>query len=368
MSMPTILTFFIILLVLVIVHEFGHFIVAKLFKMRVDEFAFGFPPRLFSFKKGETEYSFNALPLGGYVRIFGENGEETASEEDLKRAFNRQKKYKQILVLVAGVAMNIFLAWILLSITYVLGTQTAENDRFTSEMLSNKKVLVSDVMKGAPAEAAGLQQLDQIVSVQTSTESLQVTSSDDLPNFVSRNQDSEITITYLRDGITQQAVMSPAAGIVQDKKIIGLSSGLIGEVRLPIIDAFIVGAQTTYQYTILTFQGFFDLIAKLFKGEGKEAAAALTGPVGIVGLVGDAQDSGLAALLGFTALISINLAVLNILPLPALDGGRIVFVLIETVIRRPLSFAFQNAVNGVSFILLLLLMVFITYKDIIKLF
>ncbi|MEN9852414.1 MAG: hypothetical protein RI996_357 [Candidatus Parcubacteria bacterium] len=366
--MPTILTFFIILLVLVIVHEFGHFIVAKFFKMRVDEFAFGFPPRLFSIKKGETEYSFNALPLGGYVKIFGENGEDEVAAADMHRAFNRQHKYKQILVLLAGVTMNILLAWLLLAATYMMGTQAAESDRFSGDMLTNKKVVVSDVLKGAPADLAGFRQLDQLVSVYAGNELVQITQSDDLPNFISAHQNESISINFIREGETKTVTVEPLAGIATDRKVIGLSSGVIGEVRLPFVDALVVGAQNTIEYTKLTFVGFGDLFAKLFTGAGKEAAALLTGPVGIVGLVGDAQSSGLTALLGFTALISINLAVLNILPLPALDGGRIVFVLIEAVIRRPLSFKFQNIVNGVSFLLLLGLMLFITYKDIIKLF
>jgi regulator of sigma E protease len=366
--MSSIFTFFIILLVLVLVHEFGHFIVAKFFKMRVDEFAFGFPPRLFSFKKGETEYSFNALPLGGYVKIFGENGEEEVSKSDLPRAFNRQKKYKQILVLVAGVTMNILLAFVLLTATYMLGTTTAENDIVSADKLTNKKVVVSSVLPGAPAALAGFTQLDQLISLQAGDTVLAVQNSSDLPDFVAAHQNEPISITILRGGETKVLVTEPASGFAPDKKIIGLSSGLIGTAKLPFWESLRIGAIATYEYTKLTFIGFFDLFSKLVRGNGSEAAASLTGPVGIVGLVGEAQASGITALLGFTALISINLAVLNILPLPALDGGRIVFVLIEAIMRRPLSFKFQNAVNGVSFLLLLALMILITYKDIIKLF
>jgi regulator of sigma E protease len=160
----------------------------------------------------------------------------------------------------------------------------------------------------------------------------------------------------------------PAAGFAEGKKIVGISSTLLGTLKMPLHNAFVSSAVATFEFTKLTFVGFYDLFAKLLSGEGKEAAKALTGPVGIVGLVGEAKGSGLGALLAFTALISINLAVLNILPLPALDGGRIVFVVIESILRRPISFKTQNLVNGISFALLLILMLVVTYRDIIKLF
>jgi regulator of sigma E protease len=185
---------------------------------------------------------------------------------------------------------------------------------------------------------------------------------------VASHQNDSLEIIYERDGTSIVTELLPAAGFSQDKKIVGISSTLLGTLKMPIDKAFISGAVATYEFTKLTFVGFYDLFAKLIKGEGKEAAKSLTGPVGIVGLVGEAKSSGLAAILAFTALISINLAVLNILPLPALDGGRIVFVMIESIIRRPISFKTQNLVNGISFALLLVLMVVVTYRDIIKLF
>ncbi len=365
--MSTVFIFFIIILVLVLVHELGHFLVAKWTGMRVDEFAFGFPPRLFSKKIGETEYSFNLLPLGGYVKIFGENGEEDTGE-NVTRAFNRQAKWKQVAVLVAGVTMNILLAWLLLAATFTIGVETAENSFAPKKYLTNTKTVVSDVVPGSPAANAGILPLDTLVSISSLGSTIQSPSPDEFSTFIADHQNDSIEVLYDRGGTTIASEVYPAAGFAEDKKIVGISSTLLGTLKMPIGNALVSSAVATYEFTKLTFIGFYDLFAKLLTGEGKEAAKALTGPVGIVGLVGEAESSGIGALLAFTALISINLAVLNILPLPALDGGRIVFVLIESIMRRPISFKTQNLVNGVSFALLLVLMVVVTYRDIIKLF
>lgn len=365
--MSTIFIFFIIILVLVLVHELGHFLVAKWTGMRVDEFAFGFPPRLFSKKIGETEYSFNLLPLGGYVKIFGENGEEETGE-DLTRAFNRQSKWKQIAVLVAGVTMNILLAWLLLAATFTIGVETAENSFAPKEFLTNTKTVVSEVVTGSPAASAGILPLDVLKSISSQGVTVESPSPEDFSSFIASHQSDSVQIVYERNGTLIAAEVYPAAGFAADKKIVGISSTLLGTLKMPFHKALVSSAIATYEFTKLTFIGFYDLFAKLLSGEGKEAAQALTGPVGIVGLVGEAESSGIGALLAFTALISINLAVLNILPLPALDGGRIVFVAIESIMRRPISFRTQNLVNGISFALLLVLMVVVTYRDIIKLF
>ena len=364
--MVTILLFFLILLLLVLVHEAGHFIAAKISKMRVDEFAFGFPPRLFSRKIGETEYSMNSIPLGGYVKIFGENGDEDKSV-DLSRAFSRQPKYKQIFVLIAGVTMNWLLAWVLLSTTFIWGATTSNNTYISRDKLQNTKVLVSSVLPGSPAELVGLKELDEIVSVKTDFDSLTKVSSENIPKYIQDHQENIIQIEYTRDNETIIANITPTAGFVSDKKVIGIGTADIGTLKLAPVPAFVYGAKMTYEYTKLTFVGFYDLVLKLLHGKGSEAAKGLTGPVGIVGLVGDARTEGLSALLGFIALISINLAVLNILPLPALDGGRIVIVVLETIRRKNISFKAQNIVNGASFVLLLGLMLIVTVRDVLHL-
>ena len=362
----SILIFFVILLVLVLVHEAGHFFAAKIVKMRVDEFAFGFPPRLFSIKKGETEYSFNALPLGGYVKIHGENGSD--NQDDIERAFASKSKLAQIFVLIAGVSMNILLAVVLLSTTFFIGAEMAENDFTKPQYFSNQKIVVSSVGINSPAEVSGLSALDSIDSISAGEDYIEPKSPEDIISFIEAHQSSEITfVARSQDGSVKKISVLPKYDETLNKNIVGISTGLVGDYRAPLFESLKSGVLATFVFTKLTFFGFIDLIISIFKGQGSEAAASLTGPVGIVSLVGEAQESGVSTLIGFTALISINLAVLNILPLPALDGGRIVFVLYEAITRKKISLNVQSYINGISFLLLIALMIFVTYKDIIKL-
>lgn len=358
--------FFVILLVLVLIHEAGHFFAAKWAKMRVDEFAFGFPPKLFSIKRGETEYSFNALPIGGFVRIYGENAVGTSNPP--ARSFSAAPRWKQLIVLVAGVVMNAFLAFVLISSTYLIGTQVSEGI-VPIEKMQDPKTMVAFVQEGTPAAKAGISAGDQIVAISVPNKSLEgVFGSKEVSEFVSAHQDESLAIFLKKPtGETYSVAVTPEAGYIEGRKAIGLQAVLGGEAKLSVLDSFYYGAQTTWIFTRETVKGFASLFSSLVNGSAKEAVASLSGPVGIVGVVGDAYDMGIASLLLITAIISINLAVLNILPLPALDGGRIVFVLIEMVIRRPIPQNVQLVLNGVSFALLLLLMLYVTFQDIIKL-
>lgn len=358
--------FFVILLVLVLIHEAGHFFAAKWAKMRVDEFAFGFPPKLFSVKRGETEYSFNALPIGGFVRIYGENA--LGNNQPPARSFSAAPKWKQLIVLVAGVVMNVFLALILIISTYLIGTQVSEGI-IPLEKIQNPKTMVAYVQEGAPAAKAGITAGDQIVAISVPSRSLEgVFGSKEVSEFVSAHQDESLAMFLKKPtGETYSVAVTPEAGLIEGRKAIGLQSVLSGTAELGLVDSIHYGAVTTWVFIRETVKGFGSLFASLVNGSAKEAMSSLSGPVGIVGVVGDAYDMGITSLLLITAIISINLAVLNILPLPALDGGRIVFVLIEIVIRRPIPQNIQLILNGVSFALLLLLMLYVTFQDIIKL-
>lgn len=358
--------FFIILLVLVLIHEAGHFFAAKWAKMRVDEFAFGFPPKIYSIKKGETEYSFNALPIGGFVRIFGENA--LGSKNPPARSFTAAPRWKQLIVLVAGVTMNALLAFILITATYLIGTSVSEGI-VPVEKIKDPKTVVVYVQDGTPAARAGITAGDQITAITVPNSSLDGTfSSKDVSMFVSAHQDETLGIFLKRPtGETYSVSVTPEAGYIEGRKAIGLQSTLSGTAEFGIVDSIRYGAETTWVFLRETLGGFGALFSSLVNGSAKEAMSSLSGPVGIVGVVGDAYDTGLTSLLLVTAIISINLAVLNILPLPALDGGRIVFVLIEMIIRRPIPQNIQLVLNGISFALLLLLMLYVTFQDIIRL-
>ncbi|MFA5791615.1 MAG: RIP metalloprotease RseP [Candidatus Paceibacterota bacterium] len=379
----SIIIFFVILLVLVLVHEFGHFFTAKSFGIRVDEFGFGFPPKLFSFKKGETEYSFNALPLGGFVKIFGENFEEadfveigfldkekeTEKEELKKRSLVNKPKYQQALVLFAGIFANFLLAWLLFSFGFMSGLPTSVGSERPGSKLENVNLTVISVLADSPAEKAGLKIGDKIVSIESGNDAVLEINSETLKSFIISHPEKEIEIGYVRGKNNQNinlAKIIPIANTVDSKPMIGISMDQIGIAKLPFFTALVEGMKLNLFMTKNTALGLFTLISEALQGKGSFAGVA--GPVGMVGIVGDAYQFGFIYLLSFTALISINLAIINLLPLPALDGGRLLFLLIEKVKGSRLNPKFANTANMIGFAFLILLMLVITYHDLVKLF
>lgn len=365
----SILIFIAILLVLVVSHEFGHFIVAKKSGIRVDEFSFGFPPKLFGKKIGETTYNFNALPFGGYVKIFGENGDDgTVNEEDKKRSFVNKPRYVQAGVLVAGVVMNLLVAWLLLSVGYMSGLPSSVGMAPKGATVSNQYLTVTSVVKGSPAEISGLKAGDKILALSTDTDSTKLLSSNfgapSVQTFVKSHGAESINIEILRGPESKEIIVTPIAN-KDGVPSIGIAMDNIGTLKLPIHRAVWEGLKLTVDITIGTAVGFYKLIAGALAGNGD--MSAVTGPIGIVGVVGDAAKFGFIYLLSFTALISVNLAVINLLPFPALDGGRLLFLLIEKIKGSRIKPEIANIVNMVGFGILMLLMVFITYHDIVKL-
>jgi regulator of sigma E protease len=368
----SILIFIIILLVLVLIHELGHFFVAKLFRIRVDEFAFGFPPRLFSIKKGETNYSFNLLPIGGYVKIHGENPDDVAFDDpDRERSFIAKPRIIQGLVVIAGVVMNWILAWALLWAVLMLGMGVSAYDLPPGKSLEGAKLYAIEVIKDSPAEKAGLKAGDQILDIADGdtvlpTESLVRVGG--FSGFIASHPTSTLTLRTLREGEVETHMATPLTGLnpqASDTPAIGVVLDISGTVRFGFFEAGKESVIRTWEYTVLTAKGLTDFFSSIIRGSAD--LSQVTGPVGIVKVVGEASAMGLVPVLLLTALISINLSLINLLPFPALDGGRLVFVILEGIIRRPISAVFQGRVNLVGFVLLLVLMLVITYHDIIKL-
>lgn len=361
-----IIIFIIILLVLVVSHEFGHFIVAKKNGIRVDEFAFGMGPKLFSWRKGETLYRINAFPIGGYVKIFGENpDEQSINGPDKERSFVNKSKSVQASVLIAGVVMNFLVAWLLLSIGYLSGLPASVSAVPKGSVIENAEVAVVGVIKGSPAELAGLKVGDRITHISFESDSTDVPSVESIKYFINKHSKDDITFDYHRGGEILQTKITPKEGLVSAGPGIGISMDLIGTLKLPVHKALGEGLRLTLSLTKDTFAGFYDLIKNSILGKG--SLDSVTGPVGIVGVVGDAASFGFIYLLSFTALISVNLAVINLIPFPALDGGRLLFLLIEKIKGSRIKPEISNLVNLIGFVLLMLLMVVITYKDIVKL-
>jgi regulator of sigma E protease len=360
-----IILFIIILAVLVLIHEFGHFIVAKKFGIRVDEFGIGFPPKLYGKKIGETEYTLNALPLGGFVKIFGENPEESINAEIDSRSFVHKSKYVQAAVLVAGVFFNLITAWFLISIGFLIGLPASEESLLPGQILTNPMLTVTEVLKDSPAERVGVLSEDKILLISSQQDSFSKITPEGFQAFVANHSLDEITMTILRGKEKKILVLTPASGILEGRPAIGIAMNTIGTVHLPLLPAFREGGRLTVKYTAETFKGLYILFHDAILG--KADMSSVSGPIGIVSMVGNASHLGFVYVLGLTAIISINLAVINILPIPALDGGRLFFLLIEAIKRSPIKPKIANAAHALGFVALILLILVVTFHDVMKL-
>ncbi len=363
----SIIIFIVILLVLVLVHEFGHFIVAKKSGIRVDEFAFGFPPKIFSIKKGETKYSFNAVPFGGYVKIFGENpDEESMTGPDSSRSFVNKPRYVQAAVLFAGVFFNILLAWIIFSVGFMTGFPTDVAGAPAGLSVNNPELIVTSVLKNSPAEKAGLASGDKIVSLSAEDGNrVAQPSPETLKNFVSNHEGRPISFEILHGKTQESVTITPVKISETGAPAVGISMGMIGTLeKLPVPKALWYGLKFTWDNLEGIVKGFRDLITG---ANGTVSLSDVSGPVGIVVIIGSIAKFGFGFILSFTALISLNLAVINLIPFPALDGGRLLFLLIEKIKGSRINPKVANMANAIGFALLILLMIVVTYHDIIKL-
>lgn len=365
----SVVIFLIILAVLILVHEFGHFIVAKKSGIRVDEFGLGFPPKIYAKKFGSTLYTLNAIPFGGFVKIFGEDSHgEELSEGDKKVSFVHKSKWIQSAVLVAGVTFNIIFAWLLISLSFAIGIPSPV-DNTSVGTVRDPHLVITEVLQDSPAQKVGLKSGDYITSISSGATRLE--EKDLTPgsaqNIISKTSSKTIDISYVRGKDAVKTVsVEPNTEIVNGKRAIGIAMDEMGTLKVPVHLALIEGAKTTYLLTKATAVGLISFLwnALLFKSDFSQ----VSGPIGIAGVVGEAAKLGFTYILSLTALISINLAVINLLPFPALDGGRLLFVIIEGIRRKPISPRFVRNANFIGFALLLVLMVVVSTHDIFKLF
>lgn len=353
-----------VLALIVFMHELGHFMVAKWCGIRVDEFGLGFPPRAIKlFSRNGTDYTLNWIPFGGFVKIYGEDSLDK-DDPDFKRSLIAKKWWQQIAVLAAGVTMNVILAWVIFSGMLMAGAPTLASQTDHPELLQDVKLTVLDVAPNSPAAVSGIKNGDVVTKI-ASTRSILV--NPDVTAFTSfiqsgTDQDS-ITVSVKRGEVITDVPVTPKTGIVADHVAIGVAVDQVGyQPGLSFFSSLGQGFTTTTRVVQSTGQAFAHLIS------GNMNLNTISGPVGLTKIVGEAEQVGMTSLFMVIAIISVNLAIINILPLPALDGGRIVFVIIEAMIRRPLPKKFVEWVNGAGFVLLLLLMLVITVKDVIKLF
>lgn len=381
MSIASLLIFVGILFSLVIIHELGHFLFAKLMKMRVDEFAFGFPPRVWTRQIGEIKYSLNLLPIGGYVKIFGEQGLEESEEKklenqkDLHRSFDRKSIFARLVVLAGGVFFNIIACVILLSVSYVFGSKVVlAPHEVASVPKEDRQLIVASVHKESNLYAQGLREGDVLLGVRSQADALGVDNlfSEKAVEFI-KNHDSELLNLQIqksnKEVVSYAAV--PQAGLVEGKKALGIGLADISEKRLGIGESVTRAASDTYVYTKLFLGSFAGLVKSAFT-KGENVSDSLSGPVGMAVATKDIAQKSFSDITFFAAMISLSLAVFNILPIPALDGGRILFVLSEIpakmIWKRKLSKSVEQTTHALGFLFLIGLMIFVTYFDILKLF
>ena len=362
----SILIFIVVLVALIIVHEFGHFIVAKLSGMRVDEFGLGYPPRALTVATvGETTYTLNWLPFGGFVKIYGEDALSPDAPKD-SRSFSSKSRFAQALVLVAGITMNLLFAYVLITGALVMGTPRALSQ---SEIVNaeSMELMVASVLPNTPASVAGLLPGDSIVSAKVGGAQWHAADPKSFSAFIASSNGSKVTLQIKRNGSEQSIDATPVSGIATSDRsrfALGVEVATIGVVPLSFGTAIIEGASLTWSATKMTAVGLGHFFYSIFTFTADLSQVA--GPIGIAGAVGAASSQGFGDLLSIMAIISINLALINLIPIPALDGGRLLFVIIESVIRRPIKANIANSVNMVGFAFLILLMVVVTAHDIFK--
>ncbi len=379
--MFTLLIFIAVLAVLVLSHEFGHFIVARKSGIKVDEFGFGFPPRLAGIRRlkkigskhrweivwghkkataaAETSeevpgtlYSLNLLPLGGFVKIKGENGAPTADHD----SFAAKKIWQRALVIAAGVLMNIVLAAALLSVGFMVGFPQAAGGATGSEV-QGQRLEIIQVLPGKPAEAAGLKSGDAIVRIND----LVNPQPEDFRNYINTHRNEDVTVTIERGKETFTKKIHPIVYEDTGRGGLGVAVAEVGFVRYPWYKAIYHGIRATGTYLKEIVIAFAYLFKGLFTGAG--FGGAVSGPVGVAVMTGEVARMGFGYLIQFTALLSLNLAVLNILPIPALDGGRLLFIIINAIRRRPVAPKYEQIAHTIGFVLLMLLVVAVTIKD-----
>jgi regulator of sigma E protease len=359
----TIIVFILILGLLVFVHELGHFISAKRAGVKVEEFGFGFPPRIFAFTKGETTYSLNAIPVGGFVKIFGEDNDENRGTS--QRAFYNKPIWQRAIILVMGVVMNLLIAGILLSIVHGIGIPSAV-DAGQEANYKNVQIQIVEIAKNSPAEKAGIKMGDAIIALSFGTEKTAIKEIDEVQKFIAFHSGQEITMEIKRGNEALSKSLTPRVDPPKDEGALGIAMSKTGLMSYPWYTAILKGFEATGRLFITMITLFYQLIKTLIlKGT---MIGEVAGPVGIVVLTGQMVKLGLVYILQFAAILSINLALINILPFPALDGGRLLFLLIEKIKGKPIKFKTERVANTLGFAILIGLMLIVTLRDVIKLF
>lgn len=341
--------FIIILGLIVLVHEFGHYIFSKIFGVYVYEFSIGMGPKLLHYKKkgGETEYCLRLIPIGGFVSLAGEDADDNTKIDDDRKLYNKPV-WQRLIIMVAGVMNNFIFAFLLLFImALVYGSVST-------------KPVISTVVKDLPAYEAGIREGDTILKINNH----KVASFNEMQLYIQTSKGEELTILLKdKDGILNEVKVKPNTIVDEDGNtsyIIGVS--LDSKVKHGFVNSLSYAGSTTvslYKLMLVTIKEIF---------VGGVSVSDLSGPVGIYKVVDEQAKVGLQSIIYLTAYLSMNVGVINLLPFPAFDGGRVVFLIIEKIRRKPVSRKVEGIVNSVGFGLLILLMIYVTFNDVLRLF
>lgn len=373
--MLTAIVFIITLGLLIFVHELGHFVVARRNGIKAEEFGFGFPPRIFGFVKIDgkwkfvkgnqeietknTIYSINWIMLGGFVRIKGEDG----SEKKEKDSFAGKSAWVRIKVLAAGVVMNFALAWVALSVAFMVGIpQAIESGTYAKDA----SIMISQVIPDSPADKMGIKPADQLIKCGMDSAICKdnFKSIEQVQKAINENKGKIIVLEVKRGNDLITLKGTPRSEYPADQGPLGISLAQTAVVSYPWYEAIYQGFKMTLKVIQLVIVTFFDIIRNLIVGE--KVSVDVSGPIGIAVIAKQFTDLGFAYIMQFIALLSINLGIINGLPFPALDGGRILFILIEKIKGSPVSQKVEQIIHNFGFIFLILLMVFVTFRDVIK--
>jgi regulator of sigma E protease len=351
--MDYILSFVIVLGVLIFFHEFGHFLVARLFGVGVEKFSLGFGPRIFGKTIGLTDYRISAIPLGGYVKMVGEEPDVELPPEKIPLSFTHKHAVKRICIVAAGPVFNYLLAIIIFfGFFQIYGVRVLEP-------------VIGTVEEGSPAQISGMKEKDRIVEISGE----RVQKWDDMADIIQQSRGNSIELTIIRDGVLHVVKAEPVInqsknlfGEDVERYIIGITaSGDVVEKALNPFQALSESIIHTWNISTLMVKGVYKLI------KGDISADNLGGPIMIAQMAGDQAKEGAENLIYFIAFISINLAILNFLPIPVLDGGHILFFSIEALRGKPLSLRAREMAQQGGMFILILLMMFVIYNDIMRL-
>jgi len=353
--MTAFIAFIVILGILVLVHEFGHFISAKYFGVKVEEFALGFPPTLWSKKAGETDYKINLIPFGGYVKLYGEDGAHP--EEEV--SFAHKVWWKKIIVIMAGITMNLALGGILLAIAFMIGLPlvgSKANDSFPYAEITSQ-VYVYEVPAELDIEGE-LNTGDEILAVND----VAISSINEVKDLIQQAGDQVLTLTFT-DQVDQKTIdITPMFSEEMGEWVMGIDLTEGVTVKYPWYLAIPMGFVEMGRLLVAMLVALYTIIRDLIITH--EAPTQIAGPVGIYRLAGTAAEMGLVYLLQLTAILSINLAIINALPIPALDGGRALFIIGERITGRKLSVNLENIIHMIGFIVVIGILILVTIGDV----